>query len=113
MKVSDLLKIEGLELMTKNINSTRNIKDIYTSDLLSWVMGHIREDDYCLLTVLNSINVIAVAVLLDLSAIVFCDGVIPSDEVIKKAEEENIPLFTSQKSSAHVALDINQYESLL
>ena len=75
MKVSSLLEINGIKLVSEENDFDRDIGDLYTGDLLSWVMGHARGDDVCLLTVLNTINVIAVATLLDLSCIIFCEDV--------------------------------------
>lgn len=107
MKVQELLKIDSLKLVTKG-NLDKEIKDIYTGDLLSWVMGHLKEDDAILLTVLNSVNLIAVATLLDLSGIVFCEGVYPNQDVIDKANEEGINLFISDDTTFHTALEISK-----
>jgi len=108
MKVSDL---KGkLTLVTKNGDETREIKDLYTGDLLSWVMGHVRSEESVLLTVLNTVNLIAVATLLDLSAIVFCEGVTPNQDVIDKAEEEGVCLFTSPDTTFHTALLIHELD---
>lgn len=113
MKVSDLLKIDCLKLITKDVCLDKEISDLYTCDLLSWVMGHVHEENVVLLTVLNSMNAVALATLLDMSAIIFCEDVMPSDDIIKKANEENVPLFTSSKSSYKSAKEILKYESLL
>ena len=113
MKVMDLLKIDKIRCVTPEVSLDKPIVNLYSSDLLSWVMGHVREENTVLLTVLNSVNVIAVAVLLDLSAVIFCDGVMPSEDVIAKAKEENIPLFTTDISSAQAVKVIVRYESLL
>lgn len=106
INVGDLLKSDKFRLVTKNGDLTREITDIYTGDLLSWVMGHIHEDGVALLTVLNTVNLIAVATLLDLSVIVFCEGVEPNSDVIKKAEEEGINLLVSNDTTFHTALNI-------
>lgn len=106
MKVKDLLTIDGLQLVTNNGDLNKEIDDFYTGDLLSWVMGHAKGDNVCLLTVLNSVNIIAVATLLDLSAIIFCERVEPLPEVIAKAEEENINLLVSKDTTFHTAYKI-------
>ena len=101
--VGDLLQDKNFRLVTKNGDLSRSITDIYTSDLLSWVMGHIHEDGVALLTVLNTVNLIAVATLLDLSVIILCEGVEPSEDVIRKAEEEEITLLVSSDTTFHTA----------
>ena len=103
MVVRDLLKYD-LKLINEPSNWDREIKDFYTGDLLSWVMGHVRGEDVCLLTVLNSINVIAVATLVDLSCIIFCEGVEPSIDIINKANDEGVMLFVSSDTTFHTGL---------
>ena len=107
MIVSDMKKC--LKLINEG-DETRNIKDLYTGDLLSWVMGHVRCEESVLFTVLNTVNLIAVATLLDLSAIVFCEGVYPNQDVIDKANEEGVCLFVSDETTFHTALKIKQME---
>ena len=106
IKVGDLLSNNKFRLVTKNGDLNRVITDIYTSDLLSWVMGHIHEDGVALLTVLNTVNLIAVATLLDLSVIILCEGVEPNEDVLRKAEEEEITILVSNDTTFHTALDI-------
>ena len=100
------------KLIVKNYfkGDSQEIKDLYTGDLLSWVMGHVRSEESVLLTVLNTVNLIAVATLLDLSAIVFCEGVMPSSDVIEKANEEGVCLFVSNDTTFHTALKIHKLE---
>lgn len=108
MKVSSLLEIDGIKLVSEENDFDRDIGDLYTGDLLSWVMGHARGDDVCLLTVLNTINVIAVATLLDLSCIIFCEDVYPTQDIIDKANKEGINLFSSNDTTFHTALKISK-----
>ena len=108
MKVADLYTIDGIKPVSSDIDLDRDILDLYTGDLLSWVMGHARGDDVCLLTVLNTINVIAVATLLDLSCIIFCEDVMPTQDIIDKANSEGINLFTSSDTTFHTALKISK-----
>jgi len=111
MRLTDLAKLKDFNLITSNINLDKDIKDIYASDLLSFVMGHVKQKDTLLLTVLNSTNVIAVASLIDINSVIFCEGVIPTQEVIKKSYENNIVVFSTNLSSAKSIKVI--YESLL
>lgn len=110
MKVKDILKIDFLKVLTEDDTFDNEINDLYTSDLLSWVMGHVHQDKVCLLTVLNTINAVAVATLLDMSAIIFCEGVIPTSDIIAKANEEGVAILTSPYSSIATAREIIKYE---
>jgi len=113
MLVKDLLNIDCLQLQNKDVNLNKEIKNLYTCDLLSWVMGHVHEDKVVLLTVLNSMNAIAVASLLDMSAVIFCEDVIPTDDIVLKAIEEDVPVFSSSLSTFETAKEILKHESLL
>ena len=63
----------------------------YVSDLLSDVMGHARQGDIWI-TLQAHLNVVAIASLKELSAIILVKGIIPGPEVMDKAREEDIPL---------------------
>ena len=110
MKVRDLKNIAFLNILTDEDTFDNEISDLYTSDLLSWVMGHVHSEKVCLLTVLNTINAVAVATLLDMSAIIFCEGVIPTSDITRKANEEGIAIITSPYSSMATAREIMKYE---
>ncbi len=108
MKTSDLIKIADLKLINKGNN--KSINDFYSCDLMSFVLGHDIADDSCLITIINSMNVIAVCSLLNYSAIIFPEGVYPKEDVINKADQENIALFTSNLSSLKIYKEILMYE---
>lgn len=110
MNVRNILNIDFLKVLTNEETFDNEINDLYTSDLLSWVMGHVHQDKVCLLTVLNTINAVAVATLLDMSAIIFCEGVIPTNDIIAKANEEGVAILTSPYSSIATAREIIKYE---
>ena len=90
MKVKDLTNIKELRLMN-NGNLENKISGIFACDLLSHVMGH-AEENQILITVLNNINVLGVASLLDLSGVVFTHDTELSESIIAKANEIEIPL---------------------
>lgn len=92
-KVQDILK---LKLVTKTTNIDREIRGGYASDLLSWVMAHAKENDIWI-TIQSHQNIVAVASLLNLTAIIIAEDANIDDKTIKKAERENIPIYSSDK----------------
>lgn len=70
----------------------------YVSDLLSDVMGHAQEAQIWL-TIQTHVNVVAVALLLNLSAILFTAGSTPGRETVEKAKEEGIVLLGTDLST--------------
>lgn len=66
----------------------------YASDLLSNVMGQASEGNVWV-TMQGHKNIVAVASLAGLSAIVLAGGVKPDRDALEKATEENIPLLVT------------------
>lgn len=74
------------------------IKEGHVGDLLSDVLANAPEGGV-LVTIQVHLNVIAVAVHARLKAVIFASGMMPEEEVIKKAKEEGVVLYSSQQSS--------------
>lgn len=74
----------------------------YTSDLLSCVMaGAPHQSIWVTLQAHN--NIVAVAALLDLCAVIITEGAMPDLPTIEKANEEGVVLLSSQLKSFEVA----------
>jgi len=91
MNVEEIVKVLGLEVYTNCDLVSRNVNGGYVSDLLSDVMGHAKEGEVWI-TLQSHINVVAIASMKELAAIVLVKGIEPGKEVVEKAEEEGIPL---------------------
>lgn len=102
MLVKELTNIKELKLISDG-NLNNEIHSIFACDLLSHVMGHGKENQI-LITVLNNINVIGVASLLDLSGVIFTHNTKVSEAVKEKANELEIPLFVTPLSTAEVTI---------
>ncbi len=70
----------------------------YTSDLLSCVMAGAQKRSVWV-TLQAHANIVAVAALLDLSAIIITEGAMPDPSSIAKANEEEINLFFTTRST--------------
>jgi hypothetical protein len=70
----------------------KEVKGCYIGDLLSNVMARAQAGDIWL-TVQTHPNVVAVAILLDLAAIVFVEGHLPQADTMERAYAEGMPLF--------------------
>ena len=68
------------------------------SDLLSYVMAEGRQGDVWI-TIQVHPNIVAVAELVGLAAIIVAAGFEPEDDTVVRAEEEGIPLLTSTESA--------------
>lgn len=81
----------------------RQIKNVYIGDLLSWVMGKAQEDD-AWITIMNNVNVIAVASLSDTACVILSEGVTIEDDIKNTAQEKGINVLTTEKSSYEAAV---------
>lgn len=98
MTVNDLVKALGLQVLSGNGGLDRNISGGYASDLLSDVMGHAREGNIWI-TLQTHKNVMAIASLKDLAAVVLVKGNKPAEDTIEKSEEDNIPILGTSLSA--------------
>ncbi|MBQ7363554.1 MAG: hypothetical protein IJW48_03775 [Clostridia bacterium] len=79
-------------------NPDREVKGAYIGDLLSWVMGRAKADTLWL-TIMSNVNVLAVASLADVSAVILTEGVTPESDIITAASEKGINLISTSLPS--------------
>ena len=103
MNIKQILQSDQLTLITNPSNLDNEISGIFACDLLSHVMGHADEGNV-LITVLNNINVLGVASLLDLSCVVFTHDTQVNQAIIDKANELEIPLLVTSLTTADATI---------
>ena len=91
MNAAELAARLNAKITTGNIGTNREIKGVYCCDLLSWVMSH-ADRGSAWITVHTHANIVAVAVLSELSCIIIPEGIEAEEATIKKAVQENIPI---------------------
>ena len=104
MKVKTLIEDLGMTLIIGD--EEKEISGIYVCDLLSWVISHAKTGDLWV-TVMNNVNIIAVASLAEVACVVLAEGVTVDDVVVKKAEENGVTLLSSSLSAADVIVKAN------
>ncbi len=102
MTVKDLVEQFGLQVAAGKKGLSRPVRDGYCGDLLSEVMANASEGSVWL-TVQGHQNVVAIAVLKELAAIVITGGHAPDGETVQKAEKEGIPILQWPGSSFDLA----------
>ncbi|MBO4978871.1 MAG: hypothetical protein J6D16_00520 [Clostridia bacterium] len=86
-QLCEKLKLEPLALPCPD----REVIGAYAGDLLSWVMGRAKAD--CIwATIMNNMNVLAVASLADVAVTVICEGCEVAEELIGAAKEKGVNL---------------------
>ena len=74
---------------------------VYAGDLLSRAMSHVKAGNLWI-TIMNNMNVIAVASLTEDAAVLLAEGVSLPEEVQKAAEEEGITVWQSDADVYHI-----------
>lgn len=102
MTVKELIEQFGLEMAAGAEGLDREIRDGYCGDLLSDVMGKAPEG--CIwLTVQGHQNIMAVALLREMAAVIIVGGHQPDEDTLEKANEEEIPLLLWPGSAFELA----------
>lgn len=94
MKVSDIIEKLDLKVIAGEQGLGKDITGGYTSDLLSDVMGNADEGQVWI-TLQTHRNVIAVASLKEVAAVIIVKGLMADDNTIGQSNEEGVPLLSS------------------
>ncbi|MBQ7365152.1 MAG: hypothetical protein IJW46_06105 [Clostridia bacterium] len=107
MNVYKLADALGLTpLATPDVD--REVTSCYTGDLLSWVMGRAAQDSVWV-TIMTNINTVAVATLTDASMVIIAENAEISPDVVEKAREKGVNLYTSPKDAYSLCVAISAY----
>lgn len=85
----------------------RNIEGGYVGDLLSWVMGRAKTDNVWI-TIMTNVNIVAVAALADVSAVIIAEGACLDKAIIETAESKGINILSSQKTAYDIISAISK-----
>lgn len=95
MTLADLAARLELTVFTPGLPLGRPVGCGYASDLLSDVIGHARKDALWVTMQVHP-NIVAVAVLKELAAVVLVGGRRPAPETLARAEREKVPLLGAE-----------------
>lgn len=102
MNLKDVVDRLGFKLLCGEEQLKAEVTGGYCSDLLSDVMGNAREGQLWI-TIQVHKNIIAVASLKELSAIVLVNGLKPAEDTIEAAREQGIALVLADAPAFEVA----------
>jgi len=97
LNVKDLLE-EKVKTLTGETGLANTVEKGYVCDLLSWAMSH-AEAGTAWVTVQRNLNVVAVATLTECACIVLAEGVLPEQDFLDKAVEENIAVLSTSMTA--------------
>jgi len=102
MKVSDLVKALNLKVVSGEKGLEREVNGAYVSDLLSDVMGHAKENEVWITLQVHQ-NVMAIASLKDLAAVILVKGFQPNENTVRHSNEEQIPILSTEDATFDVS----------
>ena len=102
MKITEIITARNLKVLSGQTGLSNDITGGYVSDLLSDVIGNAKEGQVWI-TLQTHQNVIAVASLKDLSAVIIVRGNIPEADTIVKSNLENIPVLSTEMDTFNIA----------
>ena len=98
MTVKELMEQMDLKLLTPQADLSAQVSVGYTCDLLSWVMSH-GAQGMAWITVQTHMNVIAVASLMEMAAVIIPEGIQMEEPSLEKAREEGVAVLQSDKTA--------------
>jgi len=102
MKVSELIKELGLKVFSGDVGLDREVTGAYVSDLLSDVMGN-AEEGMVWITLQTHKNVLAIASLKELAAVIMVKGLEPESDALEHSLEEEIPVLGTDLATFEMA----------
>ena len=102
MKVAEIRDRLGLQVVAGEKGLEREALGGYCGDLLSDVMANATQGSVWI-TIQGHQNIIAVAVLKEMAAILLANGRVPDEESRAKADQEGIPILLSPMKSFQLA----------
>ncbi len=94
MKVKEIVELPNLKVYSCEESLQGVVTGGYSSDLLSDVMGHSKEGQVWI-TLQTHKNIIGVASLRDLSAVILVKGFTPDEDTVKLSVAEGLPILGS------------------
>lgn len=106
MKVKDILNSD-FTLIAGGGGIEKEVSDVYICDLLSFVMSHVKSGS-AWITIQTHINIVAVAVMAEISCIIICEGEELDENAKIKADQENMPVISFDGTSYDAAIKLNE-----
>ena len=102
MKINNIVRALSLKVISGQGGLENDTDDAYVSDLLSDVIGNAKEKQVWI-TLQTHQNIIAVASLKEISAIILVKGNMPEADTIEKSNIENIPVLSTDLDTFNIA----------
>ncbi|HPV88217.1 MAG TPA: DRTGG domain-containing protein [Bacteroidales bacterium] len=102
MTVKEMADALNLRIFAAGEGMKNKVEGGYTSDLLSDVMGY-ADAGYVWITLQTHKNIMAIASLKELSAVILVKGFEPDEDTLALAQEEQIPLLGTTEQAFEIS----------
>ena len=102
MKVKDIVEALNLKVLSGEQGLDREVEGCYVSDLLSDVMGN-AEMGNIWITLQTHKNVMAIASLKELAAVILVKGLNASEDTLEQSNDEGIPFLSTTAETFETA----------
>ena len=106
MTVGELQQRLNLEWISGRSGIGRPVTGAYIGDMLSWVMAK-AEQETAWITIQTNLNILAVAVMADISCIIIAESAEVPIETRKKSGDEGIPILRSPMTAFELAVSLH------
>lgn len=107
VKVKDIIDALNLKVSAGAAGVDKEVSGCYIGDLLSLAMSSLKENNIWI-TIQTNVNIVAVSVLSEGACVILCDGQEPDDTAKKKADAEDVPILSTEKSAYEVASELTR-----
>ena len=102
MRVTDMVQKLDLTVFSGHEGLGREVTGGYSSDLLSDVMGHSKAGEVWI-TIQTHRNVLAIASLRELAAVIISNGETPGDDTLAQSNEDGVPVLGTKLTSFEIS----------
>jgi hypothetical protein len=107
MTLKEIVEKLSLQPRTSEADLAREVTGGYACDLLSCVMARARQGNVWV-TIQAHPNIVAVAVLLELAAIIIAEGVEPEPATLQRAQSERIAILTTPHTTFTIVAGLSK-----
>ena len=102
MRLAEIIDRLSLDVLTRGLDDTIDVTGGYCGDLLSHVLAAAVPGDLWI-TIQHHTNIVAVAQVAGLAAVLIVDGRLPNEDTLTRAKEGGIVLLGTSESSFAIA----------
>lgn len=101
MNIKELAALLDASFQEEGSNPEARVSCGYACDLLSWVLAHGKKD-MAWTTVQTHVNVVAVAVLMEMSCVILSEGNKLEQAALQKAKDEGLAVLATGKTAFEI-----------